>query len=111
MALGPVPGGSMSGNVPVIAGEVYYPCLSVTIKLIHWPVERGRASLQRALIDGVCVLHIEMNPGGSRTVFEHLAPTDHNHRVVNPYFGVNPAGRSYSAVKLFRAKCSFHKVY
>src|SRR6266853_4901214 len=79
------------GDIPEVAGAVFYCRRMLTIRLIHRAVDRRGACLQRPLVNCIAIANVNMecswmriaSPGQTRS-----AAPDHHHGIAQPHFTV-----------------------
>src|SRR5207237_5259663 len=100
----------MRGDPPVVARQVFHTRFAIAIRLVNWLRNRGGARLQRALVNRVRVIDVEVKGGRHNFATPPAATTNHYHGITDPNLAVNTSPGASSAVKLIGTECVFHKV-
>src|SRR6266536_2204402 len=78
------------GDVPLVAGEIFHARYALAM-VLNWIVNRCGASLQRALVNLIHIVHVKVERGRSWSTMPSLATTDHHHRVTDSKLGMEAA--------------------
>src|SRR6266566_232134 len=100
----------MRGNVPGIAKRVLHTRYAVAIWLVRGLRQRGSACLEGALVDGVYIIHVQVDRCRHWLPSPGATAADHHHRVANPDLSMYTARGSCSTEKLCRLECLFYDI-
>src|SRR6266581_1263092 len=78
----------MCSDPPLVAKRILDAGAAVPIELIRWLTRRGCARLQRALVHGVHIVHVEVKRAKHRLTIAHRF-AHHDERVTDPDLGMH----------------------
>src|SRR5207302_780891 len=100
----------MRSDPPLIANRVLDAGVAVPIELIRWLTRRGCARLQRALVHGVHIVHVEVKRAKQRLTIAHRF-AHHDERVTDPDLGMHDGAiRPRHAVKFLSPESLLQKI-
>src|SRR6266849_1645104 len=101
---------NVRGNIPNIAKRVLYARYAVAIWLVRGLRQRGSACLEGALVNGVYIVHVQVDRCWHWLPIPGTRTADHHHRVANPDLSMYTARGPCATEKLCCRERLFHKI-
>src|SRR5712692_1031105 len=101
---------NVRGNVPDIAERVLHARYTVAIGLVRGFRQRGGACLEGALVNGVYIVHVQVDRCWHWLPIPGTRTADHHYRVTYPDFSMYTARGPCATEKLCCRERLFHKI-